>query len=68
MIADMKAEKKRELTPTEGPAEGPASPIYASIVPVTFLEWGARTEDGDTKMCLVWAPQAPDLREKGVNI
>lgn len=63
MIDDMNTEKKRELTPT-GPsaAEVPASPIYASIVPVTFLEWGSRTEDGETQMCLVWAPQAPAER------
>ena len=57
MITDMKIEKKRELTPI--------SPIYASVVPVTFLEWGARTEDGETKMCLVWSPQVPEIKDNG---
>lgn len=68
----MNAKKKRELTPTEGPAEGPASPIYASIVPVTFLKWGPRhLRDGyrtsfesEMKTCIVWVPQAPEIKAK----
>lgn len=39
--------------------------IFASVVPVTFLEWGARTEDGETKMCLVWEPQPPEITDAG---
>lgn len=61
----MKTEDDRELTPTE-------SPVYASVVPVTFLKWGPRHKDGyrtsfesEVKTCLVWEPQPPEIENKG---